>query len=568
MSLSKNLKGATSVVAAALLALYLVPTAAFAEGTADAATPDTPATQKASPVATVTAPDGAKTSFDSLAAAVAAAAKGSTITLESDLDLAAGAAGTAPAALDLKTGVTLDGAGHTLTVHGRGVYLYGGDDEAHSAAFVLKNITITNPDAYGRTVSTREGYKSLRLEDATLATTGSGNTQVLTIGANTPQTTDIAIVASTLKASQAGYGIITFNPVDLTIADSQVSGYAALYMKGPDASTGSSGSKVTITDGSVLTGKGIAGPWNSFGTVVLQQCDDVTIDVSHSTINAEAAPDSSDNPAYQSAVLFSTYGLENDTAAKGNTVTISKGSTVNATGENSALTSIIGRDNQVKATDGTYHLEGAVVNLGTTAAKPAESLVVTGGNWNKDVAPFAPAGYTEQRTGGDGDAPFTVGKATPEQPDQPTNPDQPANPDQPTNPDTPTNPGTTDQPTTPGTTDGNQPAAGDDQQAGDGDDTDTDADGAGHNPLADHEGGVNDQQHRTQVNGTTGTTTHSTTPTRYGTTTSHTVKPSRTASVPQTGDPLVQTIATVGGVALFAALVIGSLLLRRQRSAK
>lgn len=541
--MGKAFRNTTSVVAAVLLSLYLVPTAAFAADN-DAAQDAAPAAQATATVATVTAPDGKTTSYDTLATAVAAAVEGSTITLQSDLDLPAGAAGTAPAALDLKAGVTLDGAGHTLTVHGRGVYLYGGDDEAHSAAFVLKNITVTNPDAYGRTLSTRDGYKSLRLEDAVLTTTGAGNTQVLTIGGNTPQTTTIDIVASTLTASQAGYGIITFNPVDLTIADSQISGYAALYMKGPDASAGSSDSKVTISDGSVLTGKGIAGPTNSFGTIVLQQCDDVTVDVTDATINAEGAPDDSADAATQSAVLFSTYGLEDDTAAKSNAVTIGEGTTVNATGEHSALASVIGRDNQVKAEDGTYHLEGAVVEAATTAAKPAESLVVTGGNWNKDVAEYAPEGYAETRTGGDGDAPFTIDKATPEKPDtptEPTDPDTPTTPDEPTNPDTP---GAGDDADNHATEGDNAEGTANDDAA---DSTDKDAAGATEGTT--HSGGSN---------ATSGTTTpHRTT---TGTSTAK-----RYASIPQTSDdnPLLPFAL---GAATTSLIVLAALLVYRKRA--
>lgn len=529
------------MVAAVLLSLYLVPTAAFAadndaaQDSVPAAQDSVPAAQATATVATVTAPDGKTTSYDTLAAAAAAAVEGSTITLQNDLDLPAGAAGTAPAALDLKADVTLDGAGHTLTVHGRGVYLYGGDDEAHSAAFVLKNITVTNPDAYGRTLSTRDGYKSLRLEDAVLTTTGAGNTQVLTIGGNTPQTTTIDIVASTLTASQAGYGIITFNPVDLTIADSQISGYAALYMKGPDASAGSSDSKVTISDGSVLTGKGIAGPTNSFGTIVLQQCDDVTVDVTDATINAEGAPDDSADAATQSAVLFSTYGLEDDTAAKSNAVTIGEGTTVNATGEHSALASVIGRDNQVKAEDGTYHLEGAVVETATTAAKPAESLVVTGGNWNKDVAEYAPEGYAETRTGGDGDAPFTIDKATP---------DEPATPTEPTDPDTPTTPDKPATPDPPGASDDVDSHAAEGSAQAD-ETTDSNASAAGTT----HTGGSNASSRTTTTHRTT---TNTSTAKRY-------------AGIPQTSDdsPLLPFAL---GTAALSVIVLAALLAYRKRT--
>ncbi|WP_295999492.1 hypothetical protein [uncultured Adlercreutzia sp.] len=552
MRKQNRISKAISLVAAALLALYLVPATAFAASDDTAAQEGVDDTSAA--LVQVTTADGTKTSYATLEEAVDAAPAGSTVTLLADQEVSD--------ILSIKQGITLDGNGHTLTAHSRGVYLYGGDDEAHSAAFVLKNLTITNPDAYGRVLSTRDGYKSLRLEDVKLVATGAGNTQVLTIGGNTPQTTDIAIVASTLTASKAGYGIITFNPVDLTIADSQISGYAALYMKGPDSSAGSTGSKVTITDGSILSGDGIPGVTNNFGTIVFQGCDDIDMTVDHSTINADSPNENP--PTTQAVLLYSSYPGPDTTPASNNTVTFKEGTTVNTTGTYSALASGNGQKNTVAAKDGTFHLGGSLFDATQPEGDdPAQgtNLVVTGGSWNKDVAPYAPAGYTEQRTGGDGDAPFTVSKATPTTPDTPATPDQPTNPDTPSTPDTP---GTTDQGTSDdsGTTTGSETTHTDEgTQTDDGTETHvTD------NPLADHNGGTN-ITHATDTEDEPGTTAGATssTPTVHRTSTA-TSYPSRTASVPQTGDPLTQAMALAGAVALMAALVAGASLIHRKRA--
>lgn len=579
MRKQKKLTKATSVIASVLLALYLVPATAFAtdDSSTEAGTETDPAPTA---LVQVVAPDGTTTDYGTLEEAAAAAPDGATITLLADQEVSD--------TLSIEKGVTLDGGGHTLTVHNRGLYLYGGDDEGSSAAFVLKNLTVTNPDAYGRVVSARDGYKSLRLDNVTLTTTGAGNTQVLTIGGNTPQTTQVTIDNSTLTASKAGYGIITFNPVDLTIDHSTISGYGALYMKGPDSSAGSSGSKVTISNGSVLTSKGIAGDTNVFGTVVFQGCDNIDVNVTDSTITTEA--DDAEPATPQAAFLYSSYPSPDGAPAKNDNVTLGTGTTVKGVGKNSILANGNGQTSTINATDGTYQLEGSLFDPTADPADPGDgtNLVVTGGSWNKDVAPYAPEGYTEQRTGGDSDAPFTVSKVTPStDPDQPTTPDKPVTPDQPVNPgtqpdqpgtstdpSTPDQPGTSTDPDTPGTpTDPDTPGTTDTGTQTDPDeptspDTPADTDEPAEHPFV-HNGGTNihasDADDSDDADADADASTDTDEPSHSSSTT-RTASGSRYASVPQTGDPLTQTMVTVGGLALAAALVAGASLIHRKRA--
>lgn len=392
---------------------------------ADAAS-ESDAVPTTDPVAEVVTADGSTTTYTTLQEAATTAPTGSTINLLHDYDAPAFAQNGMYVSLWLDKTVTLNGNGHTLTVHSYGVALSGGETQDATADFVLKNITVTNPDSYGRALYTYKGYKTVRVADATVTTTGAGNTQTITIGSNVPETTDVTIVASTISAPEAGYGIIVFNPVNMTIADSDVSGYAALYLKGPSSSAGSSNSVISIEDGSVLKSTGIPGPGNAFGTIVVERCQNVKIDVTDSTVQAQSNDGTGDDAAPQSVVLFNYYDAgDPNSVAKDNTVTFGEGSKVDALGTNSSLTSSSGLPNAVNATQGTYNLEGTVLqDPDATAATSPTKVSVTGGHWNKNMSDYVPEGYEAVNSGEDPDAPYTVAPKSA----QPINPDDPSNP--------------------------------------------------------------------------------------------------------------------------------------------
>ena len=103
--------------------------------------------------------------------------------------------------------------------------------------------------------STREGVSSLTMEGVNLQTSGSGNTQAFTVGGSNEMST-INIRNSNLSTGTAGYAVITFNPVQMTIDNSKLSGYAALYMEEDQVvRSGSSGSVVRVQNGSELSSK-------------------------------------------------------------------------------------------------------------------------------------------------------------------------------------------------------------------------------------------------------------------------------------------------------------------------
>lgn len=139
----------------------------------------------------------------------------------------------------------------------------------------FKNGTIKNvyTNKEGRCIDTRTGGITLALDDISLlANTNGWNQQVINIGGDATGkgaiTVDIA--NSTITASNSGYGITTFNPVDMTITNTEISGYAALYFKGASSSMGSKGSVVDVVK-STLNSAYIS--TESFGTIVFEDID-------------------------------------------------------------------------------------------------------------------------------------------------------------------------------------------------------------------------------------------------------------------------------------------------------
>lgn len=147
---------------------------------------------------------------------------------------------------------------------------------------VLKDITIVGKE---RAIDTRTEGITLELNKTNLSVTKYGNYQALTIGGSVgPITVDIN-EGSVIDGGQAGYGIVTFNPVNMTIKDSTVKGYAALYMKEADGSQGSNGSVVTIENSTIEGNSKYSGYSDNFGAIVLSD-KNIKINIKDSTVKA------------------------------------------------------------------------------------------------------------------------------------------------------------------------------------------------------------------------------------------------------------------------------------------
>lgn len=193
---------------------------------------------------------------------------------------------TSTAQLTISEATIINGNGHTITTNGVKKSF------AVHADFSVNDLTIVNTYAYGRCIDTRVGGIELNIVDSALITTNTPYTQPLTIGGDAGSAENVIVVnisGSEITAQVHGYGIITYNPVEMVISDSTVTGYAALYLKDADGSVGSAGSMISV-EGSVLNGVNNAPSHesNSFATIV-SESDEVfvTIDAA-STLSCES----------------------------------------------------------------------------------------------------------------------------------------------------------------------------------------------------------------------------------------------------------------------------------------
>lgn len=303
---------------------------------------------------TVTKADGSQQSYADLIDALANAEKGSVITLNESVNLTRASANAASGySLWIEQSITLDGQGHTIDTSNfpRGIGIVGSSDARIDVT--LKNVTVVNSADLGQCVSTREGVSSLTMEGVNLQTSGSGNNQTFTVGGSNEMST-INIRNSSLSAGAAGYAVITFNPVQMTIDNSKLSGYAALYMKGPSSSLGSSGSVVRVQNGSELSSKNPypAESQSDFGTVVFET-DNIQLQVVDSKIITETT-----NSSNQEAIGFFT-NYETGNPVEGNQVTISGSSKVENIGANTIFVDSTqagtGKNNSIQISGGSFN---------------------------------------------------------------------------------------------------------------------------------------------------------------------------------------------------------------------
>ena len=225
--------------------------------------------------------------------------------------------------IELKENMVLTGSG-TLTIESFGNKVYTVSNkttkktfEVHSSGELLKltfkNVNITNSytGIEGRCIDTRTNNIELTLENVELTATGGANTQVLNIGGS-KGINKVTINNSTITANASGYGVVTFNPVDLMVNNSTISGYSALYFKGVNSSEGSQNSVVIVKNKSVLQGTSHLG--ETFGVMTFED-HNITVNVENSTIYAnltqETGKDKEGNP------LSSIYRVVNYSAKDG-----------------------------------------------------------------------------------------------------------------------------------------------------------------------------------------------------------------------------------------------------------
>ena len=204
--------------------------------------------------------------------------------------------------------IKIDGQDYTLSASSvqQPFQIVGGADVADDVEVRISDLTMESTVAQANLLSVAGGNFSLVLDTVTLDTTGAGsNDRALSIGWNStePGTVGIEMTDCTLQASASGYAIMTYNPVELSIENSALSGYAALYMYNDNYGngTGSAGSAVTI-DGSTITANNpyATGSGSDFGAIVFKD-KDIRVDIRNSDITVNAT-----GTSHHGIVLFDT----------------------------------------------------------------------------------------------------------------------------------------------------------------------------------------------------------------------------------------------------------------------
>lgn len=231
-------------------------------------------------------------------------------------------------AITLKRDLVIDGNGYTITNTKTKSIFDVFANEYGSGILVLLNLNLENKASKndGRCIDLRDENISLYLENVTLdASATTKNPQPLTIGGNYAGTSNVEIKNSLINAGKSGYGITTFNKVNLNISDSLINGYAGLYFKAEVSSQGSSGSKINLNN-TTINGKG-DGLYN-FGAIVFED-NGVELNIQNSKINLTAAEG---NGYVYSALQFSNYNLTGENPVANNTITFTGNSEINVTG--------------------------------------------------------------------------------------------------------------------------------------------------------------------------------------------------------------------------------------------
>ena len=229
----------------------------------------------------------------------------------------------------------IDGDGHTIKGNGglRGsstktniVINFNGTDKVDVE---LRNLSVINTrtEEAGRPLETRGNINSLTLLNVTLDTSvaTSGYRQALTIGGNQAEKAKVVIKNSNFNTGVAtGYAVIMFNPVDMTIDETTITGWSTLYFKGEDGSAGTDGSVVNVVNSALLSTNKNSGETNNFACVVFED-NNITLNIDSTEVLADE-----DGAANQTLFSFSyeNYDEINKTPVKNNTVTVKGDATI------------------------------------------------------------------------------------------------------------------------------------------------------------------------------------------------------------------------------------------------
>ena len=214
----------------------------------------------------------------------------------------------------------VEGGGNTLTASSNRIALYFRNSTESDITLTIKDLTIVTTGAGVNPLLIYGEYIDLNLENVTLNSfdTDTSMTPALFFGGTGASidtvTIDVTISGSTLIANGGGYAIAASNPIALSLDDSKLSGWAAIWFMGATSSSrGSAGSEVVISESTIVTQSvHNDSSSNMFGVLVFQD-NDITVDV----INSDIVSDCTGN-APQHIVYYSNFDGQSRTGIEVN----------------------------------------------------------------------------------------------------------------------------------------------------------------------------------------------------------------------------------------------------------
>jgi len=229
--------------------------------------------------------------YSSLQAAIDAAQEGETVSLLADTTLAAQTISgeSAKYGAYITKNLTINGNGFVITSNAeRAIGVKGVESKVD---VVFKDVVINNSNKGAICICTRGGIGSLTLDQVDLNTQGcpSGYNQPLTIGGSQLDKADVTIKDSIIRTNDEAskyYAIILWNPVNLTITDTTIKGWACVYQK--PFEEGTVDETVVSIDNSTLVSNGIKGSSNHFAAIMTEEAG-FNCEVTNTDINVTAA---------------------------------------------------------------------------------------------------------------------------------------------------------------------------------------------------------------------------------------------------------------------------------------
>jgi prepilin-type N-terminal cleavage/methylation domain-containing protein len=177
--------------------------------------------------------------------------------------------------------LTLDGNGHSIALNSipslgkfRGFGVKG--TNSNYLDVVIKNVTITQSGSISgisnnntlHVFDTRGCVNSISFENVDISSNELYG-QIFTIGGSQSRVTNVTMKNSKITGAndKASYTVTVFNPMNLKIEDSELTGWSCLNLKGINGSIGSRGSVITVDKSTFNCVNPYTGDTNNFGAV-------------------------------------------------------------------------------------------------------------------------------------------------------------------------------------------------------------------------------------------------------------------------------------------------------------